>query len=415
VAVGRTRLRKQVLGISLVVVWTALAGAYAWGEPLLQAEARRLVGPDQGVYARAEDGTVLAAVAADRAVHPASVSKVATTLALLRHLGPDHRFETRIAAGGPIEAGTLGGDLLVEAEGDPFLVYESAFLMLDALASQGVRRVSGRVVTEGPLLFNWKPDPMGHALEETLAGRDGGGAWEHARQLGDGIGADSLAHEALRFGLQGGGRRSPGAAPLVVYRSPSLRAIAKALNCYSNNVFHLLSDRIGGPAEVQRIARASVPVEEREEIILTNGAGAGTTNRLSPRATVELLDVLAGELRTHHLDLVDVLPVSGIDPGTLRERLDGPGERGVVVGKTGTYGSLGASALAGVVSTERFGRVTFAVLNHGVDVPEARRRQDAFVRALIAAGGSRRLDYHGPMPSPLTEVEVRQARAAASR
>ena len=108
----------------------------------------QLVGADQGVYARAEDGTVLAEVVADRPVHPASVSKVATTLALLRRLGPEHRFETRLSAGGPIgAAGVIGGDLVVEAEGDPFLVYESAFLMLDALNRQGVHRVAGRLVT----------------------------------------------------------------------------------------------------------------------------------------------------------------------------------------------------------------------------------------------------------------------------
>lgn len=392
-----------------------LAGRAFAAEPLLQADAIRLVGPDQGVYARAEDGTVLAEVVADRPVHPASVSKVATTLALLQRLGPDHRFETRLSAGGPIDAtGVVDGDLVVEAGGDPFLVYESAFLMLDALGEQGVRRVSGRVVADGPLFFNWKPDPSGARLEAALAGRDGSGAWASARSLPDGVQAASLASVALRFAAEPGGAGS-GGVPLVVYRSPTLKAITKALNGYSNNVFHPLSDRIGGPAEVERIARASVPVEERDEIILANGAGAGSVNRLSPRATVEILDALARELARHQLDLVDVLPVSGMDAGTLRVRLDGPGERGVVVGKTGTFGSLGASALAGVVSTERFGRVTFAVLNKDVPVPAARKKQDAFVRAIIAEGGSKPLDYLGPPPSPLTEIEVRQAGAAASR
>jgi len=358
---------------------------------------------------------VLAEVAADRPVHPASVSKVATTLALLRQLGPEHRFETRLSAGGPIDAtGTIGGDLVVEAEGDPFFVYESAFLMLDALGEQGVRRVAGRVATSGTLFFNWKPDPSGRGLEAALAGRAGAGAWASARRLDAGVEAASLAAAALPFGAEPGGAR-PGGAPLVVYRSPTLRAITKALNCYSNNVFHPLSDRIGGPAEVERIARASVPAEQHAEVLLSNGAGAGTTNRLSPRAVVEITDALARELARHRLDLVDVLPVSGMDPGTLRARLDGPGERGVVVGKTGSYGSVGASALAGVVSTERFGRVTFAVLNRDVAVPEARSRQDAFVRAILAAGGAKPLDYTSPAPSPLTEIEVREAGAAASR
>jgi D-alanyl-D-alanine carboxypeptidase len=277
-----------------------------------------------------------------------------------------------------------------------------------------VRRVSGRLVTEGPLFFNWKPDPRGHHLERALAGREGAGAWASARSLDAGIESASLAAVAVSFGPGPGGAR-PGGAPLVVYRSPSLRAITKALNSYSNNVFHPLADRIGGAAEVERIARESVPADVQTQVLLVNGAGAGTVNRLSPRAAVEITAALARELGRHRLDLVDVLPVSGIDVGTLQHRLDGPGERGVVVGKTGTFGSVGASALAGVVSTERFGRVTFAVLNKDVAVPEARRRQDAFVRAIIAAGGAKPLDYTMPVPSPLTEVEVREAGAAARR
>src|SRR5262249_39200416 len=120
----------------------------------------------------------------------------------------------------------------------------------------------------------------------------------------------------------------------------------------------------------------------------------GKTNRMSPRAAVALLHALEQELARHGETLADVLPVSGIDPGTLRERL--PEHPRFVVGKTGTFGSVGASALAGVLHTRNHGTVTFAVLNHGVPVPEARRRQDAFVRALIAATDAEPWPYEAP-------------------
>ena len=45
------------------------------------------------------------------------------------------------------------------------------------------------------------------------------------------------------------------------------------------------------------------------------------------------------------------------------------------------------------------GRVTFAVLDRGVPVPQARERQDAFVRALVADAGGRALAYR-PDPVP---------------
>jgi D-alanyl-D-alanine carboxypeptidase len=156
---------------------------------------------------------------------------------------------------------------------------------------------------------------------------------------------------------------------------------------------------IGGPAAVQAIAIESVSPAARGGIRLDNAAGAGKTNRLSPRAVVELIGALDLELARHRLALTDVLPVAGVDAGTLRERLDDPATRATVVGKTGSYGDVGASALAGVVQTERWGRVTFAILNRGVPVPEARQRQDAFLRALIADGGGRALAYR-PDPVP---------------
>src|SRR6185369_2437118 len=147
---------------------------------------------------------------------------------------------------------------------------------------------------------------------------------------------------------------------LAVYASPPLLTMVKAFNGYSNNVFHLAADAIGGVGVVQSTARGHVPEEMRDEIVLDNGAGAGTTNRLSPRAAVALLGTLATELaRTGH-DLTAALPVSGRDAGTLKERL--PELTGVVVGKTGTFGSVGASALVGVLRSRRDGVVRFAVL-----------------------------------------------------
>jgi D-alanyl-D-alanine carboxypeptidase/D-alanyl-D-alanine-endopeptidase (penicillin-binding protein 4) len=171
---------------------------------------------------------------------------------------------------------------------------------------------------------------------------------------------------------------------LLVYRSPPLLRIAKALNDYSNNVFAPLAEAAGGASAVQAVARAAVPPDMRAEITLGDGAGADPANRLSPRATVALLRALEAALARSGHALVDALPVSGIDRGTLERRLDGEGEAGHVVGKTGTYGEYGASALAGALRTREHGTVYFAILHHGVPVPVARKRQEAFVRALLA-------------------------------
>jgi D-alanyl-D-alanine carboxypeptidase len=271
--------------------------------------------------------------------------------------------------------------------------------MLDALEDLGIRQVAGRLVVEGPFLVNWRPDPEGAALRALLTGAAGRDAWPAARAARGGLGAQPVPLRFLGQTIKEG--TAPGT--LLEHRSPPLVRVLKAFNCYSNNVFHPLSATIGGPAVVESIARESVPPASRAGIQLDNAAGAGTTNRLSPRAAVDLTVALQIELARHALVLSDVLPVAGIDPGTLRQRFDDVTTRGTVIAKTGTYGDVGASALAGVIDTQRWGRVTFAILNRNVPVPQARARQDAFVHALVTDAGGRAVAYRtDPIPTMAT-------------
>lgn len=367
-------------------------------DPPYQALAERHVGKGQGVYAVAEDGTVLAAVAADRAVHPASVTKVPSTLALLRGLGPDYRFPTRVRGAAPQE-GLVPSDLVIESTGDPFLLPQSVAYILGGLDDVGVQRVAGGIQVEGPLFYNWKPDPSGRHLQAALSGKLGKAAWREANERRGGAGTPRLAFQRKKVSA------ADPSTTLLVHLSPPLPRILKELNGYSNNIFHPLSDRVGGPPAVEKLARASVAPELADEIIITNAAGAGKTNRMSPRAVVALYRALERELLRHGLDFTDVLPVAGVDRGTLQRRFSKGQHRGAVVGKTGTYGSLGASSLAGVARTKKWGNVTFAILNRDVPVPEARRRQNAFVKALLDDAGAVPWAYE-PLPSPILTEEA---------
>ena len=393
------------LAVTLIGFVVAVPRSHALepaAEPPLQAAARAL-GEYQGVLAEAADGTVLASQAADHAVHPASVTKVATSLVLLERLGPGYRFETRVLAGGGVRDGRLQGDLIVRAGGDPTLVYENVFLLLARLRALGVREVTGGLAVDGPLLFNWKPDPAGERLRLALVGQDGEPAWTAVCALPPFRGLFHLRDVALAFD---GTVSANGVTPraLAVHHSPPLVRILKWLNDYSNNVFHLVADRIGGPAAVERAARARLPPGLQNEVVIDNAAGAGEVNRMSPRAVVALLRALDRELGRYRLSLPDALPVSGVDHGTLEERF--PERRAMVVGKTGTFGDVGASALVGMAQTRRWGVVTFAILNSWVPAPEARRRQDAFVRALLDAGGGIPWSYRAPKAAPFTEATL---------
>src|SRR5687767_10825370 len=115
-----------------------------------------------------------------------------------------------------------------------------------------LHEIKGDIKVEGPLIFNWKTDPAGQRLKRALQGLDGGEAWTS-------IGEPSvrLNRVALRFAA--GGPHQASDKILTTSGSPPLGAIVKALNGYSNNVFDLLSDRIGGPQPVAAIMRKHLP------------------------------------------------------------------------------------------------------------------------------------------------------------
>jgi D-alanyl-D-alanine carboxypeptidase/D-alanyl-D-alanine-endopeptidase (penicillin-binding protein 4) len=394
---GPRRARRLLL--ALLVAGLPLAAAAAD----LAERARVLVGADQGVHVETEDGTVLVSQWAARAVHPASVSKIPTTLALVRALGPEYRFETRFLAGGPIRDGVVDGPLLVEGSGDPFFVDENALLVALALRDLGVREVAGDLAIAGPLLFNWDTVNAGARVRRAFEGGVPSAAWQAVRGA---AGADAAQAPRLRFT---GGATPGGDTPawlLATHRSEPLIPLIKALNGYSNNIFTSFAAAAGGIGAVQANIRATLPDGWGEELLLGDGAGAHRANRMSPRATVAILRTLQRDLSPYGYDLADVLPVAGVDDGTLRHRIAGPSERGIVVAKTGTYGSYGACSLAGAFQTERHGLVYFAILNRNVPIEAARRKQDAFVRALLATLGGLPWPYQRNEALAFTRAQI---------
>ncbi len=390
---------------SVTRLWTTLwllTLAQPAGALDLAELARRTLGADQGVYVEASDGSILVEQVAARAVHPASISKIPTTLALLRRFGPEHRFVTTFSATGPIAGGALRGDLVVDPGGDPYFVDENALLVLLGLRALGIERVDGALRVRGTLTFNWTPDAADARLRAALTGQVPRAAWSAVRaRAGGGTLTAVTEAPALRWGSVGaGGGADPPARTLLVHRSQPLLPMVKALNDYSNNIFRPLAEAAGGAAAVERLARELVPPAQGGEIRLADGAGVDPRNRLSPRVTVRLLRALEAELARSGHGLHDVLPVAGVDDGTLRHRLDGPSEVGRVVGKTGTFGDYGACALAGALRSARYGTVYFAILHRGIPIVPARRRQDAFLRELLRALDSEPWPYaRDPAPA----------------
>ncbi len=80
--------------------------------------------------------------------NPASVMKLVTTAAALELLGPEYRWHTRIWTDGVLRDGTLQGNLYVQGSGDPKLVVERLWLLLQPLRDAGIRHISGDLVLD---------------------------------------------------------------------------------------------------------------------------------------------------------------------------------------------------------------------------------------------------------------------------
>jgi D-alanyl-D-alanine carboxypeptidase len=116
-------------------------------------------------------------------------------------------------------------------------------------------------------------------------------------------------------------------------------------------------------------------------------------NRITPQGTVQLLRHLVLWLNLRNMLPQDVLPVAGMDVGTLQSRFTSTDYRGAVVGKTGSLPRTdgGVSTLAGFVYTRDRGVLVFAIFNTGTNVSRSRTLQDSLLRNVILESGGAEL------------------------
>jgi D-alanyl-D-alanine carboxypeptidase/D-alanyl-D-alanine-endopeptidase (penicillin-binding protein 4) len=98
-----------------------------------------------------DSGAVLDAQAADVLFAPASVAKLPKALYALDRLGPEFRFETRVAATGPVRNETLEGDLILVGGGDPELDSDSLLPLVTQVKEKGFRRIRGQFLVDGSI------------------------------------------------------------------------------------------------------------------------------------------------------------------------------------------------------------------------------------------------------------------------
>jgi D-alanyl-D-alanine carboxypeptidase/D-alanyl-D-alanine-endopeptidase (penicillin-binding protein 4) len=114
--------------------------------------AAGLAGQVGFVISDAASGEVMEVVDGQVGRPPASVTKALTAVYALEILGPDYRFETQVLGTGPVVDGVLDGDLILAGGGDPNLVTDELAKLVQQLADEGLKQVTGRFLVWGNAL-----------------------------------------------------------------------------------------------------------------------------------------------------------------------------------------------------------------------------------------------------------------------
>ncbi len=103
--------------------------------------------------------TPLVSLNPDEPRNPASTIKVITTLAALEELGPTYSWPTEAFTSVPVKEGVLDGDLILKGYGDPYLMVEEFWKLVQALRRQGLETINGDLVVDGSYFVVPEGDP----------------------------------------------------------------------------------------------------------------------------------------------------------------------------------------------------------------------------------------------------------------
>ena len=355
----------------------------------------------QGVLVETLDGRSVASQEIDRQFNPASNIKLATALVALQTFGPDHRFATGIWTDGTFDkaSGKIEGNLYISGR-DPSFHYEHAIMIARELNKLGIKEVSGDLFVAPGFTMNFSSsaqrsgEQLYDTLDSTLRTSAATMAWNQTARMQNHSSMEPVPSVAVMGGVDVG-PVVPTAKLLMTHKSSKLVDILKVLLCYSNNFMAArIGESLGGTESVQQqlINRLGVGPSE---IRLASLSGLGV-NRVSPRVMMKIFRALRTELAKYRLQPSDIMPVAGIDPGTLEDRFTGLAWRGSVIAKTGTLIRTdgGTSSLVGQMKTARGEVLLFVIMNQSGIVARFRENQDYLVMLIQnTRGGPKAFDY----------------------
>jgi len=385
----------------LLIFFLGLASSTFAQVPVESPSPRPLYGL-QGVLIETLDGQVVSAQAENDQFNPASTMKLATALVALRTFGPDHRFATGVWADGELDktTGVLTGNLYISGR-DPSFHYEHGVSLARELNKLGIKQVTGDLVVAPGFTMNFSSsarrsgERLYDTLDTTLRYPEAVRAWTYERTLlNDHAGLETTPSVAV-MGEVVVAPVAPSAKLLLTQRSSKLVDILKVLLCYSNNFMaERIGEALGGPESVRQQLTTDLALGP-DDLKIASLSGLGI-NRISPRVMMKIYRALRAELEKHGLSPSAIMPVAGVDPGTLEERFTGLPWRGSVIAKTGTLlrSDGGASSLVGQMRAANGEVLLFVIMNQRGSISRFRENQDYLVMlAQNSRGGPKAFDY----------------------
>jgi D-alanyl-D-alanine carboxypeptidase/D-alanyl-D-alanine-endopeptidase (penicillin-binding protein 4) len=368
---------------------TGDAGDAREGKPLADVLGRLLAVPALGdahaaVVVDAATGRRLYGTGGDRALTPASTTKIATAVAALSAMGPDHRLTTRAV----LEPG--GSRLVLVGGGDPTLTARKkadGWASLRTLATDTAKALRARGIHQVALSYDTTLfagsdlHPIG--VNDNLArvdalmtdeGRTDGSTNGPAPRVPDPAAsaartfADLLEDSGIKATAPAPAKATGRAVTLATVSSPPLSDLVERMLTNSDNdlgealarqtavATGVRADFAGGAraiaAQLTKLGLSTAGA------VFHDGSGLDRDDRLTADLLTALLAKAASPARPDLRPVLTGLPVGGFT-GTLSERYRN-GAAGVVRAKTGTL--TGVNSLAGVL-VDRGGRLlAFAFL-----------------------------------------------------
>ena len=342
----------------------------------------------RGVLVETMDGKQVMDVASNQAFNPASNVKVITALAVLKTLKPTYRFPTKLYTDGVYntQTGEIYGNLYVIG-GDPSFNQEHGVELAAALNQLGVRQIKGDLIVSPSFTLGYNPSARASAatLKTAMDGGKRSPAATNAYQALLNVNRQTATNypSVVITGNATSEDLPTNLRLLVTHESSPLKDILKACLSFSNNfIAERLGDAVGGSFRVAQIAQQEAKVDP-SELYIASSSGLGV-NRVTPRAMMKVFRALHNELAKNKMSITDILPVAGVDQGTLHNRFTDYNSQASVIGKTGTLPQTdgGVSSLVGQAGTAKGDILFFVIFNMRGNVNSFRAYQNNLVAYL---------------------------------